>query len=248
MATPRARNQARRNTNNAPPGWVWLIAGAAITAIVFLAAPRLFKKNDGSLLHIGADSNPSAQPAPVIDHNTPIAQPSKPTTKDKPTPEQQEYDFYTLLPGKEVPTSNGDRIEKANTVPSNTPPKITSTPAQTTTNDPKPLPEPLSPSQAPIPVTPKKPTPAPTSPPPAAIADTTRYILQAGSFGTSNEAESTKARLAMLGLSARIESTNIGGKQLYRVRMGPYSNANELAEARKKIDSNGLQAITIKAH
>ncbi|HHW4672164.1 MAG TPA: SPOR domain-containing protein, partial [Xylella fastidiosa subsp. multiplex] len=37
-------------------------------------------------------------------------------------------------------------------------------------------------------------------------------------------------------------------KQLYRVRMGPYSNANELAEARKKIDSNGLQAITIKTH
>ncbi len=246
MATPRARNQARRNTNNAPPGWVWLIAGAAITAIVFLAAPKLFKKNDGSLLHIDANSNPNAQPAPVADHNTPIAQPSKPTTKDKPTPKQQEYDFYTLLPGKEVPTSNGDRIEKANTVPSNTPPKKPVhqyKPPPTIPNlyrNRSPLAQHRYPS-------PQKPTPAPTSPPPAVIADTTRYILQAGSFGTSNEAESTKARLAMLGLSARIESTNIGGKQLYRVRMGPYSNANELAEARK-IDSNGLQAITIKTH
>lgn len=73
-------------------------------------------------------------------------------------------------------------------------------------------------------------------------------MLQAGSFGTSSEAESTKARLAMLGLTARIESANIGGKQVYRVRMGPYDTAHELAEARGKIDGNGLQAITIKAH
>ncbi|HHW4680757.1 MAG TPA: SPOR domain-containing protein, partial [Xylella taiwanensis] len=110
MATRRAKSQARRNTDNGPPGWVWLIAGAAITAVAFLAAPSLFKKNDSSLLHVGPHPNPNAQPAPVIDPDTAIEPSSKPTVKpqDKSTTEQPQYDFYTLLPGKEVPISGAD--------------------------------------------------------------------------------------------------------------------------------------------
>ena len=38
----------------------------------------------------------------------------------------------------------------------------------------------------------------------------------------------------MLGLNARVESAQIGGKTVYRVRMGPYGSASELAEAKAK--------------
>ena len=51
----------------------------------------------------------------------------------------------------------------------------------------------------------------------------------------------------MLGLSARVESAQIGGKTVYRVRMGPYGSASELAEAKQKLASGGLPAMAIKA-
>ena len=65
----------------------------------------------------------------------------------------------------------------------------------------------------------------------ASAAGDVAYILQAGSFSASGDAEATKAKIAMLGLSARVESAQINGKTVYRVRMGPYGTAGELAEA-----------------
>jgi cell division protein FtsN len=51
----------------------------------------------------------------------------------------------------------------------------------------------------------------------------------------------------MLGLSARVEGATINGKTIYRVRMGPYATASELAEAKHKLASGGLPAMAIKA-
>ena len=58
MAARRGKSQARRNNDNGTPGWVWLVAGVAIAAVVFLAAPNLFKgegnagQSLGDLTHI----------------------------------------------------------------------------------------------------------------------------------------------------------------------------------------------------
>ena len=51
----------------------------------------------------------------------------------------------------------------------------------------------------------------------------------------------------MMGLSARVESAQINGNTVYRVRMGPYGSASELAEAKAKLNGSGLQAMAIKA-
>ena len=51
----------------------------------------------------------------------------------------------------------------------------------------------------------------------------------------------------MLGLGARVESGQAGGKTVYRVRMGPYGSASELAEAKRKLADSGLPAMAIKA-
>ena len=96
-------------------------------------------------------------------------------------------------------------------------------------------------------------TPAATAPvaatqtPTAAAESGARYILQAGAFGASGDAEALKARIALLGLNARVESAAINGKTVYRVRMGPYGTASELAEAKGKLGSGGLPAMAIKA-
>ena len=83
--------------------------------------------------------------------------------------------------------------------------------------------------------------------PPATAADDARYLLQAGAFAASGDAEAVKARIALLGLGARVESAQINGKTVYRVRMGPYGTASELSEAKRKLASGGLPAMAIRA-
>ena len=80
----------------------------------------------------------------------------------------------------------------------------------------------------------------------ADAADSTRYLLQAGAFEASGQAEELKARIAMLGLGARVESARLGGRTVYRVRMGPYGTAGELAEAKRKLATGGLPGLAIK--
>ncbi|MDO5611550.1 MAG: SPOR domain-containing protein, partial [Pseudomonadota bacterium] len=109
----------------------------------------------------------------------------------------------------------------------------------------------------PTPPTPASNTPAPTAAattpqvaraePTAPAASATPYILQAGAFQASGDAEATKAKIALLGLNARVESAQISGKTVYRVRMGPYASATELAEAKQKLENGGLPAMAIKA-
>lgn len=97
---------------------------------------------------------------------------------------------------------------------------------------------------APKPATQPATTPVAASKPPTAA---TPYILQAGAFQASGDAEAVKAKIALLGLNARVESANINGKTMYRVRMGPYGTASELADAKAKLGSGGLPAVAIKA-
>ena len=75
----------------------------------------------------------------------------------------------------------------------------------------------------------------------------TPYVLQAGAFQASGDAEALKAKIALIGLNARVESARINGKTLYRVRMGPYATATELSSAKGKLSGGGLSAIAIKA-
>lgn len=289
MAARRGKSQARRNSSQGTPGWVWLVAGVAIAAVVFLAAPNLFKGDADGFLRAGPRPDPNAQPAPVVeaegDVGTQVETPAaaKPATPAKPAATQ--YDFYTLLPGKEVEMSDaelaastraeeqrlarseaqraqaaleGKPVPAAAPAPAST--AATTTGATATVASTAPvrqaaLPTPLSERPA-APATATAPPAATTSAPAATAAATpaaapaegnVRYILQAGAFGASGDAEATKAKLAMIGLAARVESAQISGKTVYRVRMGPYGTAGELSEAKQKLDGTGLQAMAIKA-
>ncbi len=288
MAARRGKSQARRNSSNGTPAWVWLVAGAAIAAVVFLAAPNLFKKDGDGFLRVGPQPNPDAQPAPVgdadIDAGAEAPKPATASAKPEEKPATQ-YDFYTLLPGTEVQMSDAElaasaraeeqrRAAVARAAAAATPPTEAQRAQAALEGRPVPatvaaLPAPVSEAaRQPAPVSEATPTrPATTTPaaapvasaqtaakpaaqtPPAAVAaapaDNVRYILQAGAFGASGDAEATKAKLAMMGLAARVESAQINGNTVYRVRMGPYGTASELAEAKSKLDGSGLQAMAM---
>ncbi|HFD86704.1 MAG TPA: hypothetical protein ENJ35_03400, partial [Gammaproteobacteria bacterium] len=67
---------------------------------------------------------------------------------------------------------------------------------------------------------------------PASPARGQRYILQAGSFRKHQQAEQMKARLALLGIPAKIEKVRVSDGIWHRVRLGPYANIDEANRTR----------------
>jgi cell division protein FtsN len=73
-------------------------------------------------------------------------------------------------------------------------------------------------------------------------------ILQAGSFPNANDAENLKAKLALLGVEASIQTATIKDKGVwYRVRLGPYKNVDELNRARGFLKQNGVNSTPMRA-
>lgn len=75
------------------------------------------------------------------------------------------------------------------------------------------------------------------------------YFLQVGAFQTEQEADNMKAKLALLGLEAVVQTANIPDKGvLHRVRVGPLANLDEINKARGELARNGFNADLIKIH
>lgn len=73
-------------------------------------------------------------------------------------------------------------------------------------------------------------------------------FLQAGSFPTAADAEKLKAKLAMMGFEANIQTATIPDKGVWhRVRLGPYKNADEMSKARDTLKQNGIDATPTRA-
>ena len=243
MAAKRGKNQARRNASKGRPAWVWAVAGLAIGALLFLVVPALMKRDGDRFARFGPRADPAAQPAPIADTEAiadlPTAQPADAAPQ---------YDFYTVLPGNEVRLSDAElaasaREEETRRARAEAQRARDALEGRATT--PPPAPVSADPGTTAAAAAAADTTPAP-------VADTgtaagARYILQAGAFGAAGDAEEVKARIAMLGLGARVESGQANGRTVYRVRMGPYASAGELAEAKQKLADSGLPAMAIKA-
>jgi cell division protein FtsN len=80
----------------------------------------------------------------------------------------------------------------------------------------------------------------------AAAAETSRYLLQAGAFRTPDDADAMRARLALLGLEARVYPVEQGGATLYRVRLGPYGQIDDLNRIRKELAENGIDSQIVR--
>lgn len=75
-----------------------------------------------------------------------------------------------------------------------------------------------------------------------------RAYLQVGAFQHENEADNLKAKLALLGVEAKIQSVSVPDKGLlHRVRIGPFSRAEELERTRTQLKQNGLDSAVVKA-
>lgn len=67
------------------------------------------------------------------------------------------------------------------------------------------------------------------------------YLLQAGSFRHFEEADNLKARLALLGIQAKIQTVTINNESTwYRVRIGPYDTLKDLKPIRSRLKDNDV--------
>jgi hypothetical protein len=76
--------------------------------------------------------------------------------------------------------------------------------------------------------------------------DTETYLLQVGSFKQAGDAEQMKARLALLGMTAKIQSVNVNDATWHRVRVGPVTGARQADELRSLLADNGIDSLVMK--
>jgi cell division protein FtsN len=90
-------------------------------------------------------------------------------------------------------------------------------------------------------------TPAPTAATAAKLAEAdVVYYLQAGAFKEMADAESSRAKLALLGFEAAITDRSSDSGVLHRVRVGPFTEAEAMNKARAKLSEAGITVAIVR--
>jgi cell division protein FtsN len=134
-----------------------------------------------------------------------------------PAPPKSNYDFYTTLPEKEVVIPDAELSAKAKAEQARAKQQAQANAANGTA--------------AP---------PAPSTP----VSGGGSYMLQVTSTTDAKAAEELKARLALLGYSAKVYSNSPDGR--IRVRLGPYASASETEEAKRALAANNIPSFGVK--
>ncbi len=73
------------------------------------------------------------------------------------------------------------------------------------------------------------------------------YILQAGSFRSAEQADRLRARLALQGIEASIQTVRIkDGETWHRVRVGPLPDIASVNRVRKRLRDIGIPSIVVR--
>lgn len=217
----RGKPQARRQGAKGTPGWAWLLVGLLVGALGYFGYQQYLTlsapESDATPLPDAKDSSGGKGKA---------AEPPASGMDDDGVLDT-DYSFYDVLPTQEtvdVPEA------QAGTEPRD------ATKAGENPQD-----------KAPDATAAKIEQPAAAATPDAeTTAEPERYMLQAGSFESSADADDLKARIALSGEPARVEQAEVNGKTMYRVRLGPYENAQSANTAKANLGGQGIQADRIK--
>lgn len=89
-------------------------------------------------------------------------------------------------------------------------------------------------------------TPAPSTSSTSPATEGFTYYLQAGAFRERQDAEATKARLALMGVAASIAERKSELGTLYRVRVGPFDDVDGMNRTRVRLSDNGVDAAVVR--
>jgi cell division protein FtsN len=72
------------------------------------------------------------------------------------------------------------------------------------------------------------------------------YFVQAGAFRTPEDAEAQRAKLSLMGIEAKVSEREQSGRQVYRVRVGPFNNKDEADRQKEKLDNGGFDTALVR--
>ncbi|MGZ5621842.1 MAG: SPOR domain-containing protein [Methylobacter sp.] len=170
--------------------WRWmLITALIILFVVFL----VYLSSDGS-----KQVTATQQVAPVVPEAAKVEAPAE---EKKPEPEPgpvlPQFDFYTILPEKEVIVPDYEINTRAREER-------------------------------------------------VGQAKAASYILQAGSFRDFKDADSLRAKLALMGIESKVEKAKVGNVVWNRVKMGPYTQMASVSTIRSRLRENGIDAVVME--
>ncbi len=75
------------------------------------------------------------------------------------------------------------------------------------------------------------------------------YYLQAGAFQNAQDADNLKAKLALTGLEASVQTAALPDRGTWhRVRVGPYRKVEEVNRAQEILKQQGIEAVLIRVN
>lgn len=72
------------------------------------------------------------------------------------------------------------------------------------------------------------------------------YFVQVGAFARPEDAEQQRARLAMMGLAAKVTEREQAGRSVYRVRVGPFDRKEDADAAQDKLQAASFEAALVR--
>ena len=221
--------QAVRNNSGGFPGWGYIAIGLVIGAILMAMMMRgslltSLQKNNGPQANPQATAQRGSDPG-VLESASSESAPKKP-----------QFDFYSVLSEKEVRIPDAEisaqaRVEQQQKQQAAAAQQPAAVPAGVPANLPGAVKQDITAA------------PAAAVPQPAAGSG---YLLQVGAFPNAADAETLKAKLALQGFVANVQSVNVGGQTYHRVRLGPFHSATQLESTKQRLTSAGINAIALK--
>jgi cell division protein FtsN len=72
------------------------------------------------------------------------------------------------------------------------------------------------------------------------------YYVQVGAYRNPEEANTQRARMAMSGFETQVSEREQGGRQVYRVRMGPYDSRVEAESIEQQLRAQGVDTALVR--
>lgn len=228
MATRKGKGrQAVRNGRKGFPIWGYVAIGILLGGILMIVMMR------GSLMtSLRKPAGPKANPQATAQHGSSpgVLEPAANGSSAK----KPQYDFYSVLSEKEVRIPDAEISAQARAEQ-----QQKQLAAQQQAQQQQSAATANAPTADRVDI---------TAAPASAVtpASGSGYLLQVGAFPNAADAETLKAKLALQGFVARVQSVNIGGQVFHRVRLGPFRSATQLEATKQQLAGAGIKAIALK--
>lgn len=176
--------------------------------------------------------NNPALPLPSLSRDA--HEPSRDAAKVAKADDKPRFDFYKILPGVEEPrVQQAARPERGD--------RAVAEQAKEQRSDP-----PVSRAAPALPPAMERVAAAAESSARTSVPSD-RFWLQAGSFSAAPDAENLRARLALSGWEATVQEGALPDRSIrFRVRLGPYDNADELGRMKSELAKRGFDVAVIR--